>query len=54
MHLTIGFLSLPCKDFIGTLNALFNTCVYTVQYIVYTVHIQFILVVEYCMWVCFL
>lgn len=30
MHLIIGFLSLPCKVFIGTLNPLFNTCVYTV------------------------
>lgn len=48
MHLIIGFLSLPCKVFISTLNPLFHTCVYTVN--IYSIF----LVVEYCIWVCIL
>lgn len=48
MRLIIGFLSLPFKVFIGTLNPLFNTCVYTVY--IYSIF----LVAEYCTWACIL
>lgn len=46
-HYRIPFF-LPCKVFIGTLNPLFHTCVYTVY--IYSIF----LVVEYCIWVCIL